>query len=79
MNFNFGMVKRSRAFLQCGQAVRWSTGHGVFLPLVKGSRTIFIPWYCSQTVKSCIADVNFGMVKRSRAFLQCGQAVKQQK
>ena len=54
----------------------WSAGQGVLLPLVKGSRTIFI---ACQMVKSCFADVNFGMVKRSRAFLQCGQAVKQQK
>ena len=53
----------------------WSTGQGVFLPPVKRSRIIFVTWYCSQTVKSPFADVNFGTVKQSRAFLQCGQAV----
>ena len=58
---------------------KWSTGQGVFLPLVKRSRTIFVTWYCSQAVKSLFADVDFGTVKRSRAFLQCGQEVKQQK
>ena len=25
---------------------KWSTGQRVVLPLVKGSRTIFITWYC---------------------------------
>ena len=75
-----GVVTPKRTVVTAKTGVKkWSTGQGVFLPLVKGSRTIFIPWYCSQMVKSCFADVNFSMVKRSRAFLQCGQAVKQQK
>ena len=42
---------------------KWSTSQGVFLSLVKQSKTIFVTGYCSQTVKSLFADVNFGMVK----------------
>ena len=55
---------------------KWLTGQGVFLSLVKQSRTIFVTGYCSQTVKSLFADVYFSTVKQSRALLQCGQAIK---